>query len=278
MMAVAKSLLALALVSRCCGASNATAPKATEANATRSWRSSGCGKAPPVAPGAPATKLSMWAPDGNPLFPSGYAERHYFLWVPPTYKADAPASLVLDFHGFYDNAGDEVEESGLIDVATRAGKNYVVVYPVGSGGGGSGDSRSWNVDGNGLNTEPGPSGPVCRLPRTRDDEYVCFESCKVTTHGCDPWRGCNSAACLDDSGFVGALLESLKAELCVDLNAIHVAGISAGGMMAYQVALDHSDQVASIAPVAGSRFFGFNRAPAHPVAVLSSHGYRAGKG
>ena len=73
MMAVAKSLLALALVSRCCGASNATAPKATEANATRSWRSSGCGKAPPVAPGAPATKLSMWAPDGNPLFPSGYA-------------------------------------------------------------------------------------------------------------------------------------------------------------------------------------------------------------
>ena len=144
---------------------------AWDVNATGA--SAGCGSAPPVYPGAPAAKLAMWAPDANPLFPDGYAQRHYFLWVPPTYDPKQPASLVVDFHGFYDNAGDEVEESGLIAVATAAGLNYVVVYPVGSGGGGSGDSRSWNVDGNGLNRDDGPGGPVCRLPRAasrgRDD-------------------------------------------------------------------------------------------------------------
>ena len=76
-----------------------------------------------------------------------------------------------------------------------------------------------------------------------------------------------------DSAFVTALLAKLKGELCVDLGAVHLAGISAGGMMAYQAALDNHAQIASVAPVAGSRFVGFNEAPASPVAVLSSHGY-----
>jgi len=34
--------------------------------------------------------------------------------------------------------------------------------------------------------------------------------------------------------------------------------------MAYQAALDFSDLVASAAPVAGSRIWGYNRAPRHP--------------
>ena len=110
-------------------------------------------------------------------------------------------------------------------------------------------------------------------PRTKDDEYVCYESCKVTPRGCDERRGCNSASCMADSAFVTALLAKLKGELCVDLGAVHLAGISAGGMMAYQAALDNHAQIASVAPVAGSRFVGFNEAPASPVAVLSSHGY-----
>ncbi|KAH8065077.1 hypothetical protein JL722_1978 [Aureococcus anophagefferens] len=102
-------------------------------------------------------------------------------------------------------------------------------------------------------------------PRTKDDEYVCYESCKVTP------RGCDSASCMADSAFVTALLAKLKGELCVDLGAVHLAGISAGGMMAYQAALDNHAQIASVAPVAGSRFVGFNVAPASPVAVLSDH-------
>ncbi|KAH8067045.1 esterase [Aureococcus anophagefferens] len=110
-------------------------------------------------------------------------------------------------------------------------------------------------------------------PRTKDDEYVCYESCKVTPRGCDERRGCDSASCMADSAFVTALLAKLKGELCVDLGAVHLAGISAGGMMAYQAALDNHAQIASVAPVAGSRFVGFNEAPASPVAVLSSHGY-----
>ena len=43
--------------------------------------------------------------------------------------------------------------------------------------------------------------------------------------------------------------------------------------MACQVALDFADAVASVVPVAGSRIWGYDRAPRAPVHVLDVHGY-----
>ena len=67
--------------------------------------------------------------------------------------------LLLDFHGFYDNAKREQREDHVADFVDQFGLNVITVYPHGSGDGWSGDSHGWNVEGNGLNTEPGPSGP-----------------------------------------------------------------------------------------------------------------------
>ena len=49
--------------------------------------------------------------------------------------------------------------------------DIVVAEPHGSGDAYSGDSRAWNVDGNGLNTEPGPRGPTCLAPRYNGDGW-----------------------------------------------------------------------------------------------------------
>lgn len=78
---------------------------------------------------------------------------------------------------------------------------------------------------------------------------------------------------MDDIGFVGAMLDQLEATMCIDLDHIHVTGISSGGLMAYQVALSLSERIASVAPIAGSRILGYNFAPKHPVSLLDSHGY-----
>mmetsp|Transcript_34566 Transcript_34566/g.114498 ORF Transcript_34566/g.114498 Transcript_34566/m.114498 type:complete len:331 (-) Transcript_34566:87-1079(-) len=181
--------------------------------------------------------------------------------------------LVLDFHGFYDTARRERREDRLAFFVDKWQLDVVVAEPHGSGDAYSGDSRAWNVDGNGLNTEPGPRGPTCLAPRYNgdgwNDRYKCYDSCA----GCDSTWGCNFASCMDDRSLVASLFRRLSATLCLDLEAIHLTGISAGGLMAYQAALDFSDLVASAAPVAGSRIWGYNRAPRHPVSLLDLHGF-----
>lgn len=78
---------------------------------------------------------------------------------------------------------------------------------------------------------------------------------------------------MQDSRFVRQMLDRLESELCIDLDRIHLTGISNGALMVYQLALDLAGRVASVAPVAGSRFLGYNRQPAAPVALLDIHGY-----
>lgn len=94
-------------------------------------------------------------------------------------------------------------------------------------------SYSWNVHGNGLNTEPGPEGPVCKVPRGINDLYVCYNSCLRSKPGCSMRNGCNSASCMDDVGFIKELVDHLVATLCVNLDQIHLTGISAGAIMVY---------------------------------------------
>lgn len=94
-------------------------------------------------------------------------------------------------------------------------------------------SYSWNVHGNGLNTEPGPEGLVCKVPRGLNDLYVCYNSCVRSKAGCSMRNGCNSASCMDDVGFIKELVEHLVATLCVNLDQIHLTGISAGAIMVY---------------------------------------------
>lgn len=75
----------------------------------------------------------------------------------------------------------------------------------------------------------------------------------------------------DDVGFIGALLDALAARLPIDGRRIHATGMSNGAMMAYRLAAEMADRIASIAPVAGPMALA-TIAPARPVPVLHFHG------
>ena len=57
----------------------------------------------------------------------------------------------------------------------------------------------------------------------------------------------------DDEQFLTDVIESLKANLCIDAKRVYGTGYSGGGRMISQYACDAADQLAAIAPVAGLR-------------------------
>jgi len=75
---------------------------------------------------------------------------------------------------------------------------------------------------------------------------------------------------VDDVGFIRALIEELRAVYPIDAQRVYATGISNGGMMAYRLACELSDQFAAIAPVAGA--LNADCRPAQPVSAVSFHG------
>ena len=95
------------------------------------------------------------------------------------------------------------------------------------------------------------------------------QSCSRSEDGCDATNGCNSASCMADRQFIKDLIATLMSDLCIDRRHVHLTGMSAGAMMAYQVAMDLAPEIASIVPVSGVPFFGFNNVPSSPISVIS---------
>jgi len=75
----------------------------------------------------------------------------------------------------------------------------------------------------------------------------------------------------DDVAFTRAVIADVAARQAVDPRRIHATGMSNGAMMAYRVAAELADTIASIAPVAGPLALA-HVAPARPVSVLHFHG------
>lgn len=77
----------------------------------------------------------------------------------------------------------------------------------------------------------------------------------------------------NDSGYLRDLIDSISDDRPVDEESIHVVGHSNGGFMAYRMACDHADIVASIASLAGATYASSNACvPSEPVHVLQIHG------
>jgi hypothetical protein len=85
------------------------------------------------------------------------------------------------------------------------------------------------------------------------------------------WTTCN-----DDVGFVVDLLEELKSELCVDVDAVFATGHSNGGMFSIELGMNErsAEHFAAVAPVAGLPHNGFNSGPpgAWPLSMLMLSG------
>ena len=112
----------------------------------------GCGKVPPATPGETAA-LSMKV---------GGLEREYRLHLPAGYDRTTPTSLVLNSHGYTDNAANWESLTGMSDHADEHG--YVVVYPQATSFKGEleGSMRvvtSWSDLA--CSVSGGPDGPTC---------------------------------------------------------------------------------------------------------------------
>lgn len=74
---------------------------------------------------------------------------------------------------------------------------------------------------------------------------------------------------VDDVGFTRAVVEDLSRRTPANRSRIYATGLSNGAMMAYRLALEASDLIAAIAPVAGSEVAPFH--PVRPVSILHIH-------
>lgn len=105
---------------------------------------------------------------------------------------------------------------------------------------------------------------------------VVFPAGTGSREGLLTWNGgnCCGEAKADDSedvGFTRELVRGLAARLSLDPLRIHATGMSNGAMMAYRVAAEMADVVASIAAVAGPMAVESIR-PSRPVPLLHFHG------
>ena len=137
-------------------------------------------------------------------------KRIHWIHVPPKYDAKKPSPVVLALHGATMDAKIMEAFCGLNKTADE--KNFIVVYPNGTGPGGL--FQTWNAG---------------RFPGELNKN--------------------NSA---DDVKYLGKVLDDVEAALKVDRKRVYVTGMSNGGMMCYRLASEMSDRIAAIAPVAGT--------------------------
>lgn len=89
------------------------------------------------------------------------------------------------------------------------------------------------------------------------------------------WNAGLSASLVDDIGFISHLIDSLKAQYNIDMNAVYSTGMSNGGFMSHTLACELSNRITAIASVTGSIFttqYGSNCHPGRPVPVMQIHG------
>ena len=92
---------------------------------------------------------------------------------------------------------------------------------------------SWNVS-----SSFGSKGPICDLNRENwPPPNECFESCPL----CDDTYSCDWTTCYDDIGFLEVVIETVKDHWCVDLDHMHISGISNGGMLLWNIATQVPD-------------------------------------
>lgn len=76
---------------------------------------------------------------------------------------------------------------------------------------------------------------------------------------------------IDDVGFVRALLADLERAVSIDRRRVFATGMSNGAIFSYRLASELSDQIAAIAPVAGT--MGTETcSPSRPISVIHFHG------
>lgn len=206
--------------------------------------------APPAsasaAPKPPRCNLPSPAGERTIVLTDQGVSRPFLLYVPAGYKPKRPLPLLLDLHS---SGSSGATQLGVGDIEAAADRHrYAVVAPNGAIPEGTG--YYWNIPGVPLvGGAPVPAG-------TPSDE----------TH-------------------LLRVIKAAKRSVCIDPSRVYATGYSGGARMSSQLACDHADSIAAIAPVAGLRagvpfessdgVWSPDRAtckPKRPVSVLAFHG------
>jgi polyhydroxybutyrate depolymerase len=247
--------MVLAVLLAACAANHATAPPAASAlpaasvlpaaSAPPRFRLRACTEAPVRLPGPPGPqsrgcvvtfRQRLSDPASVRAVGATEVERRYLVYAPAVLPA-RPAPVVLVFPGYTASAEAAAfyyTHMRFEELADRDG--FVVVY------------------GNGLpNLPPG----VREKPTLPKGGFL--QGCFAEHEG----EGI-------DVSYVRRIIDQLAAEVAIDRTRIYATGLSAGGGMAFELALEAPDLVAAIAPVAALPFqptgpwrFGCHPRPGH---------------
>lgn len=182
--------------------------------------------------------------------------------------ASARGALILaenpgDYEGTLTWAGRERTWVTHVPRAIKYGRPMPLVVAL-HGGGGRGEGMAGM---SGLSELAEREGFLVTYP---DGTSRLFADHLLTWNAGDCCGYARSAG-VDDTGFIGAMLDALAQGYPVDPARVFVTGMSNGGMMAHLLGSRLAGRIAAIAPVAGALPPGLPR-PARPMAVIIFHG------
>jgi polyhydroxybutyrate depolymerase len=174
----------------------------------------------------------------NNTFEFEKVSRSYDLFVPPSLP-DKPVPLVILMHGY---SGDAAELNG-----TSSTQNTSPFKP-------------W-------------------LSVAEKEHFICLYPEGVKNEiGKRPWNDCRGVkenGTNNDVGFISALIDFISKDHKIDQKRIYASGFSNGGHMSIRLALELSDKIAAIAPIAAAMSAkGPCGKPIKPVSVLFMNGTR----
>jgi polyhydroxybutyrate depolymerase len=162
----------------------------------------------------------------------GGLERQYLVHVPLRSDGKSPMPVVIMLHGGGGTAETARTSTGWVVKADEAG--FIVAFPEA--------------------TRLNPSQPASFLSNP-----------PIWNDGSG--RGHAGRGNVDDTGFIGSMIEDLIARFPVDERRIYVTGFSNGASMAFRAGVELSGPIAAIAPVSGI-FWLRDSKPERPVPML----------
>jgi len=220
---------------------------------------------PPIAPSTLRWRSEVVA-DPN----LGATNRTSVLYLPASYaralQERSPVPLLLSFHGQWGDAMQDARNGQWPQQSELHG--FVVAFPQGLDDCVGADcGTGWNVNNNIT------MASTCNA--SSFDQTCCYSSCRAIGQcgGDGAAAACSWSTCARDDVFVAALLVSLGAELCVDLDAVFATGGSNGGMLTHWLYARLPNTFAALVPVFGLPLRGFAEVPAalRGVSIMSLH-------